>query len=869
MTEPAMQISVGVDLASLDRDFKEATKKANAVPKKITVDMKAAGVDAAGRQIDQYRGKVVGAGDGVKRLSDLSTRYDAMLGRQAQVYADMARQVETYNRAMGQQLALMNRLDVANDNNVRGVAMSGFEMANLANHVKSATVALYALSPAFRAMVNPAITASAKATSQALVAMGPAASSATLAVVRGLSPIAAAISRVLLPLSLMKTGLDLTTEAWDLGGKKLDEYRGIAEKAAAVDLSTSYFQRITKAATDAKLPVETLTAALQKMQAATMEQLGGSTLDKRLNEHLKAGNFAGNSGVAAIGQANTTEDQFKAIIKLIDEAMAKGQRLAALDIANTVFGPDITARLRQNSEYLHDLQASAEKISATQLVSDADVGRALDLQRRYDAAVAILSERWHPIQGALTALGIQMQSAWVGIVESIANAVDGAARLVMKIAEIPGSFWSYIAKGASAALPYAGAAGAVAGAALGPIGSAVGWAVGTGANLLFGNGAAKGENQLADAMKNTNNVRAAAALGLKVYDNVIKDTSKALGDHAEKQQQAANAYERAEASVMKHIARMEADRKAVGLGVGGLEELRTAAMLNAAAMQAGLPMTQALADKIQDLAQDAGDAAKALAFGNAWDRANFDKMTMGLSDLDKQIASTMKNIYGPEWQSHMDDALAKQMRMNDLLKQMHDASKSFASDFLSGLREGKSAFDSLLGAASNFATKLTNMGMDKLMAGFQSGDFAKAFGGDFSAAIGKSVSQSLDDLALKQSVAAANPANSFSFNGKAGMAGLGAIGAGLGIYAQGQQIGASGGSAGSGAMSGALSGAMSGAMLGSVIPGLGTVVGGVLGAAAGGRAGLIGDGQKRRLADNDDQHQQESKDDSDQRRRAA
>ncbi|MGB3043904.1 MAG: hypothetical protein WBB98_12035 [Xanthobacteraceae bacterium] len=599
---------------------------------------------------------------GQQRAREASQRYVEQLSEQY-------RQITLLQNRNRELVAMQERYVAVIDMSSRSVAasndnfrMSGLEMASLTRHAKQAAVALYALSPAFRALVNPAITAGVKASNQALVAMGPAAASASLAVVRGFSPVVAAISRVLLPLSLMKTGLDLTTEAWDLGGKKLDDYRAIAEKAAAVDLSTSYFQRITKAATDAKTPVDTLTKALQNMQAATMEQLGGSVLDKRLNEHLKAGNFAGNSGVAAIGQANTTEDQFKAVIKLIDEAMAKGQRLAALDIANTVFGPDITARLRQNSEYLHDLQASAEKISATQLVSDADVGRALELQRRYEAAVAILSERWHPIQGALTALGIQMQSAWVGIVESIANAVDGAARLVMKIAEIPTSFWSYIAKGASAVASVAPAIGGLAG----PVGLGVGVAVRAGAGLL--GGAAKDENQLADAIKNANNVRAAGALGLKVYDNVIKDTSKALGDHAEKQQQAANAYERAEASVMKHIARMEADRKAVGLGVGGLEELRTAALLNTAAMQAGLPMTQALADKMQDLAQDAGYAAQKLAEDRAMAQALFDLQTAGLSGVEQQIAQLNYRLHGDDWKAYADSSVAATMRLAAALR---------------------------------------------------------------------------------------------------------------------------------------------------------------------------------------------------------
>lgn len=694
MTEiqtPELRIPVRYDLATLEGQSRRVVSALESTADKTK---------ALGSAQDQLSVRQLAARDASQRLTDR--------------YIDQARQIEMLTNRNRDLVAMQDRYVAVIDTTSRSIAqqneqfrVSALETANLANHAKQAAVALYALSPAFRNLVNPAITASVKASNQALAAMGPAAASAAAAALRGFSPVAAAISRILGPIMLVKTGIDLATEAWDLGGKKLDEYRSIAEKAAAVDLSTSYFQRITKAAEQTKLPIDTLTKALQNLQSATTEQLGGSALDKRLNQHLASGNFAGNSGVTALAQANTTEEQFKAVVKLIDEANAKGERLAALDIANTVFGPDITARLRENSEYLHDLQASAEKISATQLVSDADVGRALELQRRYDAAAAILSERWHPIQGALTELGIRMQSAWVGIVEAIANAVDGAAKLVMKIGEIPASFWSYLAKGASAVVP---AVGAMAGAAFGPIGSLAGWLAGKG---LTSGGSATEENQLAGAMKNTNNIRAAGSMGLKIYDNVLKDTSKALVDHAQKQQEAANAYERAVASVEKHTAQMEASLRGVGMGVGGLQEMRTAALLTTAAMQAGIPITQALADKIQDLAQDAGDAAQRLAQQQAMSKALFDLETAGLSGVEAQIAEVQHRLHGDEWQKWMNDGLSATMRMTEQMRQMHDAAKGFTTDFTQGLMQGKDLMTAMTGAAGNLAAKLAKKAEEK------------------------------------------------------------------------------------------------------------------------------------------------------------
>ncbi len=48
------------------------------------------------------------------------------------------------------------------------------------------------------------------------------------------------------------------------------------------------------------------------------------------------------------------------MVSLIDDAMQKGQRLAAIDLAETAFGPKVSAALRTNSGYLDDLLNRAD-----------------------------------------------------------------------------------------------------------------------------------------------------------------------------------------------------------------------------------------------------------------------------------------------------------------------------------------------------------------------------------------------------------------------------------------------------------------------------------------------------------------------------
>jgi hypothetical protein len=555
------------------------------------------------------------------------------------------------------------------------------------------------------------------------------------------------LAPIILVYKALKDAIDLVREAWDLGGKKLEEYRQIAERAAAVDLSASFFQRITKSATDAKLPVDALTESLKNLEKVTAEKLGGSDFQNRLDALSGAGNFQGNTGVSQLAQANTAEQKFRAIVSLVDQAMAKGERLAALDLTSKFLSPAVQQALTKDSEYLKNMLESADKLSSTQIVSDEDVARALDLQRRYDAAVAILEQRWHPIQDLLTQAGIKMQSAWVGIVEAVANAVDWVAKLVMKIGEIPQTFWDYIKKGATTAAPLIG------GAVAGPFGAAAGAAINVGVNtgLIGGSGeAAKTDdytlavNKLAAGLKNVNTVQQAVAQTNAVQAAVWKDTSHAVEDAAKTTAVVRDQYDRARDAIEKHTARLVADKDALGLGAGAQEQFRAKAALMTAAIQAGLPITAELVAEMDKLAKAAGDAGQALAMAKANSDAKFNLDTVGLSDVEKQIASINRQLHGDDWKNYTDDALSNTIRLTNGIKDVKDAAQQFTKDFVSGLMQGKTGMESLASAATNLSAKLT----DKALTDLFSGNFLQAgiegIGAAISYFVGKSAQKDAD-----------------------------------------------------------------------------------------------------------------------------
>ncbi len=202
-----------------------------------------------------------------------------------------------------------------------------------------------------------------------------------------------------------------------------------------------------------------------------------------------------------------------------------------------------------------------------------------------------------------------------------------------------------------------------------------------------------------------------------------------------------DAYDRAIAQVEKHTARTIADTEAVGKGAGAQEELRAQYQLMLAAEQAGLPITQAMRDKIQDLAQDAGDAAQQLAKMKVANDIAFSRNTAGLSQGDAQIASQLRNIY-PDVTEALNSAEAAQMRFNTaargLSSSVENSLVSSLTDITTGAKSAGQGFtdmsNAIIKAIEQMIIKITIVeplmrGLQGAMGGFGLGGFSLGGGG--------------------------------------------------------------------------------------------------------------------------------------------
>jgi hypothetical protein len=132
-------------------------------------------------------------------------------------------QVEAYNRSQAGIIQGQMQMAAANDNVASSFHITGAQALSVAGHLKTAAAAAYVLSPAFRALVNPAIATGLQVTGGAIAAMSPAAGAVAATILARVVPALSFVSRIALPIML-------AVEAWKLLNHTIQLGAGLVEK---------------------------------------------------------------------------------------------------------------------------------------------------------------------------------------------------------------------------------------------------------------------------------------------------------------------------------------------------------------------------------------------------------------------------------------------------------------------------------------------------------------------------------------------------------------------------------------------------------------------------------------------------------------
>ncbi len=620
---------------------------------------------------------IIGESRGLDKLSNDTRRLTA----DQQKLVDAAKALEQQTAATAKAMVVYNdRLNrdvmaiqsyrdeviALNDNQretQRSIGLTSDEFLTLAGHIKTVAFAAYTLSPAFRAAVNPALITGLGLTGKALAAMSPSAASVAVAVGSRMLPALSTVARVAIPIAAVSEAFKFMSYSTELAKDRGEEWSAIADKANQANFSTSYFQRLTKVAKEARQPIEDLTAALKQFDSASEDKLGGSDLQNRLKNLTKAGNFKGNTGVGAVAVANDSEQRLRAVVDLIGQAMERGERLAAIDLAG-VFGPKVQDALRNDSGYLNAMLIRADQMAKTKLISDEDIGRAQDLKLRMETAQELLANKWKPLQDDIARLGMNYHQSWVEITEQMAKAVGYATDLYTELKKVPS--WSSDKIGnASVWKTITDTTGAMG---LNSTPQAAGITMKD--DPAFGQTEANAK--LAAAMKNRFNITNAMKDATETYSRVLGDNSKAITGDARAHAETNDAVDRAINSVTRQIEQQKAAAQAIGLNVGEQAALKVAASETAAVLANGGKITDEQAKAFARLKVEASDAALALGKANLAGDIKWDRSQIGLSDSEQRANSRLRSVFGDDLTSAQAQFYKMQISLNASLKPVND-----------------------------------------------------------------------------------------------------------------------------------------------------------------------------------------------------
>lgn len=112
---------------------------------------------------------------------------------------------------------------------------------------------------------------------------------------------------------------------------------------------------------------------------------------------------------------------------------------------------------------------------------------------------------------------------------------------------------------------------------------------------------------------------------------------------------------------------------------------------------------------------------------------SFATSQLGRTDQEQQVATALRQLYGDDFLSHQNDAIANQIRFNDTLLGTKNTAQDALGGFVKDLVAGKSAAEAFQGALSKIESKLIDMATNALIANLMKTIIGAGFGGGVTA----------------------------------------------------------------------------------------------------------------------------------------
>lgn len=202
----------------------------------------------------------------------------------------------------------------------------------------------------------------------------------------------------------------------------------LGERAEKLDLGATLVKSFSDIGPAIRLSADEMQNALARASSFLQDRLGQpNQLVKALSD-LEAGGFIGGSPLSTTKlaeAARTTEDRLRAALAAMAELEARGQRLAALDLADKVFGPAFVEKLRTGQTTVAQMISDLNRAQQKQLFTDADAKRALELSRAIEDTKRAINEALESTFN-FSKLAMGLDAIWLGILKTVRDVVDAS-----------------------------------------------------------------------------------------------------------------------------------------------------------------------------------------------------------------------------------------------------------------------------------------------------------------------------------------------------------------------------------------------------------------------------------------------------------
>lgn len=461
----------------------------------------------------------------------------------------------------------------------------------------------------------------------------------------------------------------------------------IADKANERKLSPEFFQKFLLEAKNLKVTAGELEQALTSAFAATREKIdpNATVFDATLTKvselsaamrdyNLELFDASNKSKGLDLFQSSDVGERIRGVVTTMRDLQKIGQDVAALDLAEKLFGSALADRMRQGAITAEGILKSLDSVASlgTRIVPDTAVLNAKEIDDRLKKAHQTLDDQLKPSWEGLALVLLDLKLGWTEIVEFMGKAV-GLAATIGKFLNKP----------------------------------------------LFSTPAANDAG---------NDIFAGAGVPKEALIPLprARNTTNAPNEKPKKETAERDDFDQQVNAINRHIAALNADGAAVGLNAAAHATLRAELSLLQAAEREGSEVTVAQIDAYTTLratmgAKEALDAAGITL--NQAHAASFDLVTQRIGATTQRLEDVKRAFQGANDAAlffgnqgvEILGNLNKQTRAMDVLR---SAVSSLTKEYLKAGLTGQGAFASLFGTAS------TTGGTGGLF-----GAFAKLFAG--------------------------------------------------------------------------------------------------------------------------------------------